>query len=173
MQLEEAIAFIKENTQKMLNAEHITLYPVSARSALEAKLSAFSGLEKQEQLLNTPYPGANNFSDLEKYLFSFLDASTNNGIERIKLKLETPVEIAAQLLSACQKLVREECQQAEQDLVFVNNLLSSVKEYALKMESESISWKRQILSLVWSMCTIYLFYMINNLQMLMILLVDK
>ncbi|KAI3449630.1 hypothetical protein Pfo_006295 [Paulownia fortunei] len=147
-ELEEAIAFIKENTRKMLNAEHVTLYPVSARSALEAKLSAFTGLEKQEQFLNTPYPGANNFADLEKYLYSFLDASTNNGIERIKLKLETPVKIAEQLLSACQKLVREECQQAEQDLLLVNNLLSSVKEYALKMESESISWKRQILSLI-------------------------
>ncbi|KAK6141402.1 hypothetical protein DH2020_024850 [Rehmannia glutinosa] len=88
-ELEEAIAFIKENTQKMLNAEQVTLYPVSARSALEAKLSAFSGLEKQEQFLNTLYPGANNFADLEKYLYSFLDASTDNGIERIKLKLET------------------------------------------------------------------------------------
>ncbi|KAK6164677.1 hypothetical protein DH2020_001541 [Rehmannia glutinosa] len=147
-ELEEAIAFIKENTRKMLNAEQVTLYPVSARSALEAKLSAFSGLEKQEQFLNTLYPGANNFADLEKYLYSFLDASTDNGIERIKLKLETPVKIAEKLLSACQKLVTEECQQAEEDLVMVNNLLSSVKEYASKMESESISWKRQILSLI-------------------------
>ncbi|KAH6793946.1 FZO-like protein [Perilla frutescens var. hirtella] len=147
-ELEEAIVFIKENTQNMLNADDVTLYPVSARSALEAKLSAFSGLEQQEQLLNTPYPGANRFSSLEKYLFSFLDTSTDNGIERIKLKLETPVMIAEQLLSACQKLVREERQQAEQDLVFVNDLLSSVKEYALKMESQSISWKRQILSLI-------------------------
>lgn len=148
MQLGDAIAFIKENTAKMLNAEHVILYPVSARSALEAKISAFSGVEKQEMFLNAPFPGANNFPDLEKYLYSFLDASTSNGIERIKLKLETPVKIAEQLLYACQKLVREECQQAEQDLVLMNNLLSSVKEYALKMESESISWKRQIMSLV-------------------------
>lgn len=148
MQLKEAIAFIKENTQNLLNADRVTLYPVSARSSLEAKLSAFCGLEQQKELLDTPYPGANNFSSLEKYLFSFLDTSTDNGIERIKLKLETPVKIAEQLFSACQKLVREEHQQAEQDLVFVNGLLSSVKEYTLKMESQSISWKRQILSLV-------------------------
>ncbi|KAL8548348.1 hypothetical protein ACS0TY_007609 [Phlomoides rotata] len=147
-ELEEAVVFIKENTRKMLNAEHVILYPVSARSALEAKLSALSDPEKQEELLNTPYAGANNFSDLEKYLFSFLDSSTDNGVERIKLKLETPVNIAEKLLSACQKLVREECQQAEDDLVIVNNLLSSVKEYASKMESESISWKRQILCLI-------------------------
>ncbi|KAK4418268.1 putative transmembrane GTPase FZO-like, chloroplastic [Sesamum alatum] len=146
-ELDEAIAFIKENTRKMLNAEDVTLYPVSARSALEAKLSAFSGLEK-EQPSNTPYLGANNFSHLEKYLYSFLDASTNNGIERIRLKLETPVKIADRLLSACQKLVREECQQVERDLALVNDLLSSVKEHAVKMESESISWKRKVLSLI-------------------------
>lgn len=155
----------------MLNAEHVILYPVSARSALEAKLSACSDPEKQE-LLDTPCAGANNFSDLEKYLFSFLDSSTDNGVERIKLKLETPVKIAEKLLSACQKLVREECQQAEDDLVIVNNLLSSVKEYASKMESESISWKRQILSLVWSLCSIYHFIMIYRLQIL-ILFLDK
>ncbi|KAK4407133.1 putative transmembrane GTPase FZO-like, chloroplastic [Sesamum angolense] len=147
-ELDEAIGFIKENTRKMLNAEDVTLYPVSARSALEAKLLAFNGPEKQEQPSNTPYLGANNFSHLEKYLYSFLDASTNNGIERIRLKLETPVKIAERLLSACQKLVREECQQAERDLVLVNDLLSSVKEHAMKMESESISWKRKILSLI-------------------------
>ncbi|KAL7112885.1 hypothetical protein ACP275_04G029000 [Erythranthe tilingii] len=147
-ELEEAVAFIKENAGRMLNAEQVTLYTVSARSALEAKLSAFSGVQKQENILNTQYPGANNFSDLEKYLYSFLDPSTSNGIERMKLKLETPVKIAEQLLCACQKLVREEKQQAEQDLVSVNNILSSIKEYALKMESDSISWKRQIMSLI-------------------------
>ncbi|KAL0389512.1 UNVERIFIED_CONTAM: putative transmembrane GTPase FZO-like, chloroplastic [Sesamum calycinum] len=61
-ELDEAIGFIKENTRKMLNAEDVTLYPVSARSALEAKLLAFNGPEKQEQPSNTPYLGANNFS---------------------------------------------------------------------------------------------------------------
>ncbi|GER24822.1 FZO-like [Striga asiatica] len=147
-ELNEAIVFIKENTRKMLNAEQVTLYPVSARSALEAKLSAFSGLEKQEEYSNNPYPGANNFSDLEEYLYSFLDVSTNNGIERIRLKLQTPVEIAEQLLSSCQKLVTDEFQQAEQDLKMVNNILGSVKGYSLEVENESISWKRQILSLL-------------------------
>lgn len=148
MQLEEAVAFIKENVRMIMNAEHIMLYSISARSALEAKLSALSGLDMRKQFCDTPYPGANKFSDLEKYLYSFLDVSTNNGVERIKLKLETPVKIAERLLSACQKFVREDLQQAERDLVSVNNILNSVEEYKLKMESESISWKRQIFSLV-------------------------
>lgn len=148
MQLEEALVFIKENIQNMLNADHVTLYPVSARSTLEAKVSAPHGVEEHEQLSNTPYPGANNFSSFEKYLFSFLDTSTDNGITRIKLKLETPVKISERLLSACQKLVSEERLKAEEDLVFVNDLLSSVEEYTLQLETQSISWKKQILSLV-------------------------
>lgn len=135
-ELKEAITFIKDNTRNMLNTDDITLYPVAARNYLETKLSASSDLEQD------------NFKDLERYLYSFLDSSTDNGIERIKLKLETPVQIAEQLLSACQKLVREQCLQAEKDLVLVNDLLSSVKDYSMKMENESLSRRRQILSLI-------------------------
>lgn len=151
MQLKEAITFIKENAKKVLNTEQVMLFPVSARSALEAKLSAPSsglGQYEQEQSLNASYQGAIDFSDLEKYLYSFLDGSTSTGIERMKLKLETPVKIAEQLLSASQKHISEECQQAREDLVLVNDLISRMKDFAWKMESESISWKRQILSLV-------------------------
>ncbi|XP_051118794.1 probable transmembrane GTPase FZO-like, chloroplastic [Andrographis paniculata] len=147
-ELEEAVSFIKENARKMINAEHVSLYPISARRTLEAKLSALSGLERADEFWNIPYPGTNKFADFEKFLYSFLDATTDNGMERIKLKLETPVKIAERLHSACQKLVREDFQQAEKDLVLVNKLLDTVKEYTLKMETESISWKRQILSLI-------------------------
>uniref|UniRef100_A0A3Q7I5A3 Uncharacterized protein n=1 Tax=Solanum lycopersicum TaxID=4081 RepID=A0A3Q7I5A3_SOLLC len=62
----------------------------------------------------------------------------------MKLKLETPIAIAEQLLLACQGLVRQECQQAKQDLLFVENLVSSVEECTKKLEVDSISWKRQI-----------------------------
>lgn len=134
----------------MLNADDITLFPVSARGALELKVSgSFRGLEEQEKSHDAPHQTINNFSDLEKYLYSFLDETTSNGIERIRLKLETPVRIAEQLVSASQRIAREEFQQAEQDLLSVNDLVSSVQEHAWKMENESITRKRQILSLVW------------------------
>ncbi|KAA8543233.1 hypothetical protein F0562_021272 [Nyssa sinensis] len=149
-ELEEAIAFIKENAQKLLNAEHVTLYPVSARSFLESKLSASSDVEKEHDELSAidSHWTACSFHELEKFLYSFLDGSTSAGIERMKLKLETPIRIAEQLLSACQKLVRQEYQHAKQDLTSVNELVSSVKDYAMKMETNSLSWKRQALSLI-------------------------
>lgn len=143
IELEEAIGFIKENTQKLLSTE-VTLFPVSARSALKRKLSS----EVTEGHDNNSYWETTSFYELEKFLYSFLDVSTSTGTERIKLKLETPIAIAEQLLSASQKLVERECQQAKKDLVSINELISSVKDYTSKMETESLSWKKQSLSLI-------------------------
>ncbi|KAK9282279.1 hypothetical protein L1049_005193 [Liquidambar formosana] len=147
-ELEEAISFIKENTRKVLNTEHVTLYPVSARSALEAKLSASSDFEKDYANVTDPHWRTSSFYELEKFLYSFLDGSTITGMERMKLKLGTPIGIAERLLSGCETLVRQDCRYAKQDLASVNEIVSSVKQYAMKMESESISWRSQILSLI-------------------------
>lgn len=150
VQLEEAVSFIKENTQKLLNAEHVTIYPVSARSALEAKLSASSEFEKEYNDLSTSdsHWKSSSFDEFEEFLYSFLDGSTSNGIERMKLKLGTPVAIAERLLSSCETLVRQDCRSAKEDLESINDIVSSVKDYAMKMENESISWRRRALSSV-------------------------
>lgn len=147
-ELEEAISFIKENTRKLLNAEHVILYPVSARSALEAKLLALSAVLKDYGEVTDSRWRTSSFNELEKFLYSFLDGSTSTGMERMKLKLETPIGIAERLLSACETLVRRDSQYAKQDLASVNEIVSSVKKYAMRMENESISWRRQILSLI-------------------------
>lgn len=153
MQLEEAINFVKENARKLLNVESVTLYPVSARSALEAKLSASVNVRKyDEQLMSNSDWKISSFFELEKYLNSFLDGTTSTGIERMKLKLGTPLRIAEQLLSSCQKLVRAECQKVKKDLSSVDEIFSSMEEHALKMKSESISRERQIMSQVWARC---------------------
>ncbi|XP_055813276.1 probable transmembrane GTPase FZO-like, chloroplastic isoform X2 [Solanum dulcamara] len=149
-ELEEAIAFIKENTRKLLNTESVTLYPVSARLTLESKLSTFDGAFTQNNgsSNNDSHWKTKSFYELEKYLSSFLDSSTSTGIERMKLKLETPIAIAEQLLLACQGFVRQECQQAKQDLLFVEDLVNSVEDCTKKLEVDSILWKRQVLSLI-------------------------
>uniref|UniRef100_A0A2P2LGQ6 Dynamin N-terminal domain-containing protein n=1 Tax=Rhizophora mucronata TaxID=61149 RepID=A0A2P2LGQ6_RHIMU len=150
-ELKEAISFIKENARKFLNTEDVLLYPVSARSALEAKLLSFSntGIDGREPSASESHWKVSNFSEFEKFLYSFLDGSTRMGMERMKLKLETPIAIAERLLSACETLVKEDCQKAFQDLKFVTELVDSVQDYATKMENESIYWRRKTLSLVW------------------------
>ncbi|KAL5982543.1 hypothetical protein ACLOJK_016616 [Asimina triloba] len=149
-ELEEATAFVKENAQKLLNMEQVMLYPVSARSALEAKLSASSDVGKgsTEVLMNNPHWKSSNFHDLEDFLFSFLDGSTDTGIERMKLKLETPIVIADRLLNASDSFVRQECEFANKDLTSVREIVGSVKDCALKMETGSLSWRKSILSLI-------------------------
>lgn len=126
----------------MLNTEDVKLYPVSARSALEAKLSSSSVYGKDSEWK------ISSFYEFEAFLYSFLDGSTSTGMERMKLKLGTPVGIAERLLSSCEILVRQDCRFAKQDLASINDIVGSVKDYASKMESESISWRRKALSLV-------------------------
>ncbi|KAK8630710.1 hypothetical protein V6N13_079491 [Hibiscus sabdariffa] len=149
-ELDEAISFIKENTQKLLNTEDVTLYPVAARSVLEEKLSATSGVRKKygEPAVTDSNWRTSSFYKLEDFLYSFLDGSTSRGMERMKLKLGTPIAIAEQILSACETLNRKDCESAEQDLTSANEIVNSVKEYAIKMEDESISWRRRTLSMI-------------------------
>ncbi|KAJ0882462.1 putative dynamin GTPase [Helianthus annuus] len=148
-ELEEAIGFIKENTQKLLQNE-VILFPVSARSALKRKLNVSNVGDTHDELAgNTDsFWETPSFYDLEKYLYSFLDRSTSTGTERMKLKLETPIAIAEQLLSASQNLVEQDFQRAKKDLISIKELISSVKDYKSKMETESISWKKRTMSLV-------------------------
>ncbi|KAK9137248.1 hypothetical protein Sjap_007842 [Stephania japonica] len=149
-ELEEAIGFIKDNVRKLLNAEYVTVYPVSARSAIEAKLSVLSDVGKNSKslLANDSYWKNSGFIEFEQFLFSFLDGSTDAGKERMKLKLGTPLGIADRLLAACQTTVRDELECACQDVVSLNELVSGVKDYAIKMESECISWRKNSLLVV-------------------------
>ncbi|KAK4763980.1 hypothetical protein SAY87_013418 [Trapa incisa] len=149
-ELQQATLFIEENTRKLLNTEQVTLYPVSARYALEAKLldSFAIPTECHELSISDPNWSISSFYTLEKFLYSFLDGSTSNGKERIRLKLETPITIAEQLISSCSSLLKKDCQIAQQDLAFVLDIINDVKDYAAKMEGESISRKRKILSLI-------------------------
>lgn len=152
MQLKEAVLFIKDNVRKLLNTEDVILYPVSARSALEAKLMSTSDIRKpNEELSVSDHDSlyrASRFYEFEKFLYSFLDGSTIAGMERMKLKLETPVAIADRLISASNTLVTQDCRYARQDLAAMNDVVNSVNDFAMKMETESLSWRRQILALV-------------------------
>ncbi|KAJ7972800.1 Thiamine phosphate synthase [Quillaja saponaria] len=117
-ELEEAIRFIKDNTQKLLNIDSVTLYPVSARSALDAKLLASANVEKHREELSVSDSQwrVSSFYELEKFLYSFLDGSTSSGMERMKLKLETPIAIADRLITSCDTLVKQDYRYAKQDL---------------------------------------------------------
>ncbi|KAI0526796.1 hypothetical protein KFK09_002387 [Dendrobium nobile] len=149
-ELEEATSFIKENTLKLLGIADLRLYPVSARSALEAKLYAlsFSAQNYEELLYKDPRWISSRFQELEHFLFSFLDGSTDNGMERMKLKLETPVAIAERLLDSAERLLLQQHDKASQELISIKEVVSSIKVYSMKMESDSISWKKRVVYMI-------------------------
>lgn len=149
-ELEEAMSFIKDNIQRLLNTEDVILYPVSARSALEAKLMATTNVGRLNEELSTSdsHYGAISFFELENFLYSFLDGSTIPGMDRMRLKLETPVAIADRLISACETLVTQDYRYAKQDLAAVEDIVNNVNDFALNMVTESLSWRRQTLSLI-------------------------
>lgn len=149
-ELEEAMSFIKDNIQRLLNTEDVILYPVSARSALEAKLMATTNVGRLNEELSTSdsHYGATSFFELENFLYSFLDGSTIPGMDRMRLKLETPVAIADRLISACETLVTQDYRYAKQDLAAVEDIVNNVNDFALNMVTESLSWRRQTLSLI-------------------------
>ncbi|KAM3687438.1 hypothetical protein ACJW31_10G075700 [Castanea mollissima] len=149
-QWKKKVVFVLNKSDIFQNSKEVILYPVSARSALEAKLSASFDTESDHgelSVLDSRWR-TRSFYELEKFLYSFLDGSTSTGMERMKLKLGTPIGIAEQLLSACEALVQEECRCAKRDLASANDVVASVKNYAAKMEMESISWRRKTLSLI-------------------------
>nr|CAB3461600.1 unnamed protein product [Digitaria exilis] len=150
-ELEQATAFVKENAKKLLNTEDVTLFPVSSRAALEAKLSYSKnsgGKHLMEAMFSDPRWRSSKFYELEDYLMSFLDSSTENGKERVRLKLETPIGIADRLLTSCQRLVKLEYERAVDDLTSIRDLVSGANNYAAKLEADSNSWQKQISSLV-------------------------
>ncbi|CAL1382954.1 unnamed protein product [Linum trigynum] len=142
-ELEEALSFIKENTRKLLNSESITVYPVSARSALEAKLSSLDLHSAHTE----SHWRIDKFHELEKFLYSFLDG-TRTGMERMRLKLETPIRIAERLLSSCDTLIKHDSRFAKQDVAYAAGLVDSLQDCSAKVENESLSWKRKALSLI-------------------------
>ncbi|OEL25369.1 putative transmembrane GTPase FZO-like, chloroplastic [Dichanthelium oligosanthes] len=150
-ELEEATAFVKENAKKLLNTEDVTLFPVSSRSALEAKLSYSKnsgGKHLMEAMFSDPRWRSSKFCELEDYLLSFLDSSMENGKERVRLKLETPIGIADRLLTSCQRLVKLEYEKAVDDLRSIKDLVSGADNYAAKLEADSNSWQKQMSSLI-------------------------
>ncbi|KAL2900658.1 putative transmembrane GTPase FZO-like chloroplastic [Bienertia sinuspersici] len=151
MQLDEAVTFVKDNVRKLLNVENVKLFPVSARSALEAKLAITDfGTDQPNLLVSEVYSSYKSFNEFENFLYDFMDGSTAAGLERMKIKLQTPIAIAERLLSSCQTLVTQDCRYAQKDLMAVKEVVRSVGKYRVNMEYASISWRRQISALVGS-----------------------
>ncbi|KAG6506022.1 hypothetical protein ZIOFF_031337 [Zingiber officinale] len=88
-ELEEATSFVKEKARRLLNSVYVDcLFPVSAQSALDAKLSSssYSVVKYKEALFSDSRWMSSQFYEPEKFLFSLLDGTTESGLERVNVK---------------------------------------------------------------------------------------
>ncbi|XP_057864580.2 probable transmembrane GTPase FZO-like, chloroplastic isoform X3 [Cryptomeria japonica] len=147
-ELEEAMGFVKDNILQLLSIEQVILYPVSSRSALEAKIAAMAGDGgvDLEVLSKDPNWVRSGFSALEEFIFSFLDGSSDRGAEKVRLKLETPMGIARTLLAATEKQLSEESANVNADLMSIKESIVQLKHYQQLMENDSFSWRKKVLS---------------------------
>lgn len=81
---EQILTFVEENATKLLG-DVPEIFPVSARSALEAKIAGKENAAEQWE--------ESNFGALESYMLETLDAT-----ERIRLKLDNPLGVAENMI---------------------------------------------------------------------------
>ncbi|MCC9074680.1 dynamin family protein [Litorilinea aerophila] len=89
---EQILAFVRENARELLGTEP-EIFAVSARLALQARNGADAPDPRLWQ--------ASQFGPLEEYILRRLDAG-----ERLRLKLENPIGVAAHLIDRYSELVR-------------------------------------------------------------------
>ncbi|EFJ26018.1 hypothetical protein SELMODRAFT_413416 [Selaginella moellendorffii] len=125
--VEEVRRFVADNVRQLLNIEAAMIFPISARKALHAKVKA-KQLESKN-LERDPLWTASGFDKLEQYVLDFLGGSSDAGAERIRLKLETPIGIAAALLSAARKQVEADAANNEVDQKVLDEMEDQFTSY--------------------------------------------
>ena len=88
---ETILTFIEENATALLGTTP-DIFPVSARSALEAKVAGKDVAAEQWE--------ESNFGALESYMLETLDAS-----ERIRLKLDNPLGVAEHMITKYEEII--------------------------------------------------------------------
>lgn len=149
-QVEEVRNFVRDNAQRLLTVEQALVYPVSARQALQAKLSALleDGTVDVARLSEDPLWTTSGFKELEEFIFGFMGASSERGAERLRLKLETPLGISVALLAACDQQLAAEAFKAESDLKALEDVLKQLQRFEEAMLNGAILQRQRTLAVV-------------------------
>ncbi|KAH9552434.1 hypothetical protein CY35_09G066500 [Sphagnum magellanicum] len=149
-QLGEVSTFVSENAQRLLSVEQAQVYPVSARQALHAKLSATldDGVIDPDLLSKNSLWTTSGFGDLEGFILGFMGGSIDTGAERLRLKLETPLGIGVALLGACERQLVAEALKAEADLKALGSMELQLQRYEESMQNDAVSLCQRTLAVI-------------------------
>jgi small GTP-binding protein len=134
--LSKVLEFVRTAASEALRMqrEKVEVFPVSARGALLAKEAEARG----EGGFISPEASA-GFSALESYILKTL-----SGPERLKMKLETPVQVASLLVSKYEKTLKSRLALVEADAAVIRRIESDLESYALDMTRDFKLQKAQV-----------------------------
>ncbi|CAM6129007.1 unnamed protein product [Calypogeia fissa] len=137
--LEEVIAFVKENAQSLLEVEEAVVYPVSARLAILAKaaVTTEAGVLDKELLKGDTYWNNSGFGELEDFIWNFLEGTSDAGAERLRLKLDTPLGVGTALLSACDGQLADAIVKADTDLRVLDQIDEQLVMYQKSVQADA------------------------------------
>ncbi len=120
---ETILKFILENGRTLLGVEP-QIFPVSARKALQAKLAG-------QATPNNATWVASNFAPLEKFIVEQLDAG-----ERMRLKLENPLGVAANLVDKYHKIITGRQELLKGDFQTLDTIEEQLQAYEIDMRRD-------------------------------------
>lgn len=132
-------SFISDNAVRLLGVKSAPIYPVSARRALRAKLAAprtRAGGPDPAHLADSKDWTSSGFPTLEEFIAGFLGGG-EQGAERMRLKLDTPLGVGAALLAAARGVVAGEGERAAEDLAALEAVEEQVARYRGAMEKDA------------------------------------
>ncbi len=122
----QIVDFVAQNGAQLLGAAP-RIFPVSARLALTAKDQQRAGraLEQNDLWVRS------NFGELERYILSALDAT-----ERLRLKLENPLGVAAHLSSQYQAIIDNRNGILKDDFAALDRIEAQLEAYEADMRRD-------------------------------------
>ena len=97
--------------------------------------------------LDSPFQ-ASGFAELETFIFRFLEGGTDAGAERRRLKLDTPLGVAAALKTAVARQLAAEAEAAARDATALQAVTAQLAAYSEAMRTDSMLQRARIDSLV-------------------------
>ncbi|GJP70481.1 hypothetical protein CLOP_g1417 [Closterium sp. NIES-67] len=168
----EVQAFVTDNVRKLLAVDTVLCFPLASRLALAAKLlhaapypfppapspalapsSApapldLSAREAAERLRCDPSYQASGFAQLEIFIQQFLEGSSDAGAERLRLKLDTPLGVAAALVAGAAGQLAAQAEAAARDDEALGAVEAQMEGYREAMRSDSLLQRARVAALV-------------------------
>ncbi|GJP29793.1 hypothetical protein CLOM_g19786 [Closterium sp. NIES-68] len=121
--------------------------PALAPSSAPAPLD-LSAREAAERLRCDPSYQASGFAQLEIFIQQFLEGSSDAGAERLRLKLDTPLGVAAALVAGAAGQLAAQAEAAARDDEALGAVEAQMEGYREAMRSDSLLQRARVAALV-------------------------